>query len=226
MLIRLNNMKRNFFCLLLSLIYFSVNSCIQNSKIDRFALVTRHNIQNKTIDSLSSLSVGNGEFAFTVDIAGLQTFPEFYSNGISLGTMSDWGWHTVKNLVFETADFMASYAWNDSTKNRYTLGPILIPAQESLKLETTVNPPFELVYWYWGLKTAQDWKKRLNLEAVAIWADIIEKISQLTIHDGLYLCSEDTKDSYQNPGYMSDHPIVSAISGVLPETRLVDPDIM
>ena len=129
-------------------------------------------------------------------------------------------------LVFATADFMASYAWFDSSKNRYTLGPVLIPAQESLKLETTVNPPFELVYWYWGLKTAQDWRKRLNLEAVPKWTDIIEKISQLPVQDGLYLCSEDTKDSYRNPRYMSDHPIVSAISGVLPETKLVNPDIL
>ncbi|MBE3085263.1 MAG: hypothetical protein IMZ64_03470, partial [Bacteroidetes bacterium] len=130
-----------------------------------------------------------------------------------------------RDLVFATADFMASYAWFDSTRNRYTLGPVLIPAQESLKLETSVNPPFELVYWYWGLKTAQDWKRRLNLEPVPRWTDITEKISELPVQDGLYLCSEDTKDSYQNPRYMSDHPIVSGIFGVLPETKLVDPEI-
>ncbi len=131
-----------------------------------------------------------------------------------------------RDLVFATADFMASYAWFDSTRNRYTLGPVLIPAQESLKLETSVNPPFELVYWYWGLKTAQDWKRRLNLEPVPRWTDITEKISELPVQDGLYLCSEDTKDSYQNPRYMSDHPIVSGIFGVLPETKLVDPEIL
>jgi hypothetical protein len=127
-----------------------------------------------------------------------------------------------KDLVLATADFMASYAWYDSTNQRYTLGPVLIPAQESLKLETTVNPSFELVYWYWGLKTAQEWRERINLDPVPLWTDITEKISQLPVQDGLYLCSEDTKDSYQNPRYMSDHPIVSGIFGVLPETRLVD----
>ena len=131
-----------------------------------------------------------------------------------------------QKLVFETAEFMASYAWFDSTNNRYTLGPVLIPAQESLKLESTVNPPFELVYWYWGLRTAQEWRKRLNLKPVPEWTDIIEKISALPVQDGLYLCSEDTKDSYQNQRYMSDHPIVSGISGVLPFTRLADPDIL
>jgi hypothetical protein len=131
-----------------------------------------------------------------------------------------------KDLVFETADFMASYAWFDSTANRYTLGPVLIPAQESLKLESTVNPPFEIVYWYWGLKTAQLWKERLNQDPVAKWMVITEKISKLPVKDGLYLCSEDATDSYQNPRYMSDHPIVSGIFGVLPETKLVDRKIL
>jgi hypothetical protein len=41
--------------------------------------------------------VGNGGFAFTVDATGLQSFPEKYSKGIPLGTMSDWGWHSFDN---------------------------------------------------------------------------------------------------------------------------------
>lgn len=131
-----------------------------------------------------------------------------------------------KELVFETAEFMASYAFYDSLKNRYVLGPVLIPAQESLRPETTINPPFELTYWYWGLKTAQDWRKRLNLNPHPVWADVIAKLSPLTEQNGVYLCSEDTKDSYENPRYLSDHPIVSAISGVLPLTELVNPEIL
>jgi hypothetical protein len=131
-----------------------------------------------------------------------------------------------KNLVFATADFMASYASFDSTNNRYSLGPVLIPAQESLKLETTINPTFELVYWYWGLKTAQEWRRRLDLKPDPKWFDITDKISRLAVQNGLYLCSEDTKDSYQNPRYMSDHPIVAGISGVLPMIKMVDPVIL
>ena len=49
------------------------------------------------MDSLSSLSVGNGEFAYTVDATGLQTFPEVYTNGVPLGTQSQWGWHSFAN---------------------------------------------------------------------------------------------------------------------------------
>ena len=84
-----------------------------------------------------------------------------------------------KNLVFATADFMASYVSFDSSNNRYLLGPVLIPAQESLKLETTINPTFELVYWYWGLKTAQEWRKRQGLETDRKWEDITRRIARL-----------------------------------------------
>jgi hypothetical protein len=121
---------------------------------------------------------------------------------------------------------MASYASFDSTNNRYLLGPVLIPAQESLKLETTINPTFELVYWYWGLKTAQEWRRRLDLKPDPKWDDIIDKISRPAVQNGLYICSEDTKDSYRNMRYMSDHPIVAGISGVLPMTKMVDPVII
>ncbi len=130
------------------------------------------------------------------------------------------------DIVFQTAEFMASYAWYDARRDRYQLGPVLIPAQESLNKETTINPPFELVYWYWGLKTAQEWRKRLGMKPEPHWNDVIRKLSGLPVQDGLYLCSEDTKDSYTNQRYLSDHPIVSGIQGVLPATKLVDPKIL
>ena len=65
--------------------------------IDRHALVTRHNVELTRIDPESPLTVGNGEFAFTVDATGLQTFPELYEQTIPLGTLSQWGWHTFPN---------------------------------------------------------------------------------------------------------------------------------
>ena len=66
-------------------------------RIDRKALVTRNNVFVEGFDSLASLSVGNGEFAFTTDLTGLQTFYQEYENGIPLGTQSNWGWHTNPN---------------------------------------------------------------------------------------------------------------------------------
>lgn len=65
--------------------------------INREALVNRNNPHVTEFDSLSSLSVGNGEFAMTVDATGLQTFPEAYSAGVPLGTQSQWGWHSFAN---------------------------------------------------------------------------------------------------------------------------------
>jgi hypothetical protein len=65
--------------------------------IDRHALVVRHNVSLTRLDPDSPLSVGNGEFAFTVDVTGLQTFAEAYDETIPLGTLSQWGWHTSPN---------------------------------------------------------------------------------------------------------------------------------
>ncbi|MDE5624247.1 MAG: hypothetical protein K2I62_06540 [Alistipes sp.] len=71
--------------------------CGQQTPIDRKALAERNSPVVARIDSLASLSVGNGEFAFTVDATGLQSFPEFYSKGVPLGTQSQWGWHSFAN---------------------------------------------------------------------------------------------------------------------------------
>jgi hypothetical protein len=62
--------------------------------IDREALVSRHCPEIRKLNPLAPLSLGNGEFAFTCDMTGLQTFPEEYENGMPLCTMSQWGWHT------------------------------------------------------------------------------------------------------------------------------------
>ena len=43
------------------------------AKIDRRQVLTRNNPHVNAIDSLASLSVGNGHFAFTVDATGLIT---------------------------------------------------------------------------------------------------------------------------------------------------------
>src|SRR5215469_12181034 len=61
------------------------------------ALVTRHDVVLTNFDAANPLSVGNGEFCFTVDATGLQTFPEAFEKTTPLGTLSDWGWHTFPN---------------------------------------------------------------------------------------------------------------------------------
>lgn len=76
----------------------------QPGKIDRLALVKRNNPRITEFEAFSSLSVGNGNFAVTVDATGLQTFPEIYAEGVPLGTQSQWGWHSFPNIEDFTAE--------------------------------------------------------------------------------------------------------------------------
>ncbi len=62
--------------------------------IDRYALVSRHNPILTEADVSSPLSVGNGNFAYTADITGMQTLYEEYKRVLPLCTMAQWGWHT------------------------------------------------------------------------------------------------------------------------------------
>ena len=83
--------------IILFFILYSLFFISSAQRIVRKKVVSRNNPRITSIDSLSSLSVGNGGFAFTVDATGLQTFPERYSKGVALGTMCDWGWHSFPN---------------------------------------------------------------------------------------------------------------------------------
>ena len=75
-----------------------ITACQHNgNSIDRKALLERNSPRIFNVDTLSSFTVGNGDFAFTVDATGLQTFPVEYSKGIPLGTQSNWGWHSFDN---------------------------------------------------------------------------------------------------------------------------------
>ena len=77
-----------------------------DARINRKELVERHSIQINQFDSLASLTVGNGTFGFTVDVTGLQSFPDAYAKGVPLGTQSEWAWHSfpnINNIPFEDA---------------------------------------------------------------------------------------------------------------------------
>lgn len=104
-----------------------ISACAKTNtpeKIDRKALVMRHNVLVHGYDSLASLSVGNGNFAFTTDLTGLQTFYEDYENGIPLGTQSNWGWHSFPN----TNDYSL-----EETNKYYQVNGREIPYRHQLK---------------------------------------------------------------------------------------------
>lgn len=67
------------------------------ASIDREAVLFRNSPVITTADPLASLTVGNGHFATTVDVTGLQTYVHDYKQGVPLNAMSDWGWHAFPN---------------------------------------------------------------------------------------------------------------------------------
>jgi hypothetical protein len=129
------------------------------------------------------------------------------------------------HLVLESAVFMASFATLDEAGNRYVLKGC-IPAQETLRVDETVNPPFELSYWHLALSLAQQWRERAGMARDAQWDDIIRRLSPLAEKDGLYLAAESAPQTYHDQRFTSDHMIVLGALGILPQSPLLNPDIM
>lgn len=128
-------------------------------------------------------------------------------------------------LIEETAQFMASFADRDEENGRYILKGI-IPAQETLKASETVNPPFELSYWHFGLNTAQKWRERMGLERNAQWDKITSELSHLAAKDSLYLAAETAPQTYEDIRFTSDHMAVLGSLGILPASPLAEPEIL
>ena len=78
-------MKTTYLALIVLLI--GCNTPVDQNRINRKEVVSRHNIITDEFSKRSPAQVGNGEIAFGVDITGLQTF-------IPFNTLSQWGWHS------------------------------------------------------------------------------------------------------------------------------------
>jgi hypothetical protein len=65
-----------------------LSACMTSSgRLDRKSIVARHKIISVHDNPQSPAQVGNGEFAFGMDLTGLQTFTAH-------NTLSHWGWHS------------------------------------------------------------------------------------------------------------------------------------
>ena len=58
---------------------------------------------------------------------------------------------------------MASYAHFQEPRGQYVLGPPMRTVSENNDERATVNPTFELSYWRFGLRVAQQWRERSGL---------------------------------------------------------------
>jgi hypothetical protein len=129
-----------------------------------------------------------------------------------------------RNVVFESAEFMADYAHWDEATQRYVLGPVLIPAQECYNGRSepgVLNPTYEVAYWRWALAVAGEWRDRLGLDRNATWDDVAERIARPHIVDNQYAAIETPPFTRRR-----DHPSMLAALGVLPDVGLVDRQMM
>jgi hypothetical protein len=132
-----------------------------------------------------------------------------------------------KELLFATADFMASFpSYNPQTK-KYNLGKGLIPAQECFDAVTTFNPTYELAYWSWALNIAQQWRTRSELSRSKKWDEIINNLAPLPQSNGVYLATESTPDCYETGSrYLTDHPAVLGAYSTIPAANGLDTTVM
>ncbi len=126
-----------------------------------------------------------------------------------------------REIVFESADFMASYAVERA--GRYMLGPPLIPAQENHPPRDTWNPTFELAYWRQVLDIAQTWRERTGLSREPHWDDVRARLAALPQKDGVYLAHENCPQTFTERN--RDHPSMLYAFGML-QGEGVDRDTM
>jgi hypothetical protein len=117
------------------------------------------------------------------------------------------------DLVFQSAEFMADYAFFDKRTARYLLGPPLIPVQENHPPSDTWNPTFELAYWSYGLTVAQRWRERLGRSRNPEWDTVLSNLSALPVRNGVYLAHENCPETFSERNY--DHPSMLGALGVL-----------
>ncbi|MCK9315416.1 MAG: hypothetical protein M0Q48_04645 [Verrucomicrobia bacterium] len=154
-----------FFALSLSLCFFFEFE-VRADKIDRKSVVARHKVVIHATIPNSPAQVGNGSFAFGVDITGLQTFFPF-------NTMADWSWHSFpmpdgskledyKPTIIETCGRQVPYlypdpehpelsSWMAANPHRFNLGRIgfrlLKEDGTEAKLEDMQDARQELDLW-------------------------------------------------------------------------------
>ncbi len=119
--------------------------------IDRKALVSRNSPELHAIDYDSPFTVGNGGFAFTADVTGLQSFlADYHENGLPTETLSRWAWVRDENPAgYALADADRDFTHPDGSIHGYPTNAGS-PAGQWLRRNPRIHPLAQI---------ALDWKK-------------------------------------------------------------------
>ena len=121
-----------------------------------------------------------------------------------------------KDVVLNTADYMADYLFYDKKTKQYVLGPPVVVVSENTDPLQTINPIFELGYFRYGLRTALEWADRLGLseKRTKKWKEVLSKMAPLPVADGVYTTYEGIPDMWTK--YTYEHPALTGVYGMLP----------
>ena len=121
-----------------------------------------------------------------------------------------------KDVVLNTADYMADYLFYDKKTKQYVLGPPVVVVSENTDPLQTINPIFELGYFRYGLRTALEWADRLGLseKRTKKWKEVLSKMAPLPGADGVYTTYEGIPDMWTK--YTYEHPALTGVYGMLP----------
>ncbi|MCL2078544.1 MAG: glycoside hydrolase family 65 [Oscillospiraceae bacterium] len=142
-----------------------------------------------------------------------------------------------RDLVYETAEFMCSFARLCEKTGFYELPAPLIPVQELHKPEDTANPAFELGYWRFGLLCAVKWAEFFEADeesglcgkerekwqtAKAGWKNTADNMTPLPTRGGLYIAHQNCPDTFKKYSikYNKDHPSMLYAFGYIPNDRV------
>ncbi len=127
-----------------------------------------------------------------------------------------------RDIVVDTADFLASFAQFDPARKEYVLGPAIRTVSENNK-DADINPTWELTAWRFALGTAQKWLERLGQPRNPEWDKVLNNLAKPTIGNNLYMMHEG-QDTFTKQ-WEYEHPALLGALGVLPGDG-IDPAIM
>lgn len=119
-------------------------------------------------------------------------------------------------IMTASADFMASFAFFNTSTGVYDLGPPMYPVSENTNPNATINPTFELAYWRFGLDIATKWKQRQNQSVPEDWLTVRDNLAPLPVVDDSFAVYEGIPDMWTSNATTNDHPAISGVYGWLP----------